>query len=79
LAHSSLQRLNVERSANLVTLTALDVQLRTIGTILRQTGAGDTLIMKNVYNTEQKICTLLFKGQMSMQAMVESFDGDYHL
>lgn len=35
--------------------------------------------MKNVYNTEQKICTLLFKGQMSMQAMVESFDGDYHL
>jgi malonate-semialdehyde dehydrogenase (acetylating)/methylmalonate-semialdehyde dehydrogenase len=53
-AHPSLRKLTVQQREGLAILTASDVLPRTIGAIMQQTGAGDTLIMKDIYNARQR-------------------------
>ncbi len=75
-AHPSLRKLNNDQREGLAALTASAVLPRTIGTIMRQKGAEDTLIMKDIYNARQRIRSGLLNGRTPMQALVESFQAD---
>jgi hypothetical protein len=49
-AHPSLRKLLERQREGYKALTAFDTLPRTIGAILRHTGAGDALLMKDIYD-----------------------------
>jgi hypothetical protein len=72
-AHPSLRQLKPEAHAGLVTMTAADVQLRTIVAVLREGGNRTEIVIKVVYNAKQKIWADALNGRTLIQALLLHF------
>jgi hypothetical protein len=57
-------------------MTAADVAPRTIGAVLRETGDGADIVMKDIYNARQKIRADALNGRTPIQALISHFSED---